>query len=154
MVGQILRWSLNDPGLCIIPPFDCGQDLWLWWVSSLVMRLRIMAKFKEFWKSLDFELIEREIIVGGSERDDTPLLRQEAVNGSSRGRARNRVPCLLSLHCPALWSAPLSTVSSFSPTYFFWDTKQNKPLEYLCTQRQTYNFLKSEQLLWAPAIHE
>lgn len=49
----------------------------------------------------------------------------------------------------ALWIS-----SSFFPTYFSWDTKQNKPLGYLCAQRQTSNLLKSEPLLRAAAIHE
>ena len=49
----------------------------------------------------------------------------------------------------ALWIS-----SSFFPTYFSWDTKQNKPLGYLCAQRQTSNLLKSEPLLKAAAIHE
>lgn len=37
-------------------------------------------------------------------------------------------------------------------SHFSWDTKQHKPLEYLCAQRQTYNLPKAkdfyEQLLF------
>lgn len=36
-----------------------------------VMKLCIVAKFKGFCKSVDFELIKREIILGGSESDES-----------------------------------------------------------------------------------
>ena len=54
LVGRILRWH---PRQWLLPlydplPFECGQNLWMWWNITPVIMLPCMAKVRSSWMGL------------------------------------------------------------------------------------------------------
>ena len=67
----------HSPGWHTISSFllECGQDLWLWWMCEYhrtTIRLHYVVKEKGFYrcncgpKSVEFKLVKREVIRGGT----------------------------------------------------------------------------------------